>query len=109
MYRCIAFAVLFTAAPADAGKLLPYRGESIELGSIRGDTYYSVSPDGFRVVTTLADGAAGLPVPFEATLADKQRLKVSVPGKAGGQTIALELSRAGDKVIVTRTQASGKE
>jgi hypothetical protein len=106
MHRYIALAALAAAAAtsAHAGELAPYGGESIALGSMRGVTYYTNAPNGYRVVTTLADGEAGLPVRFETTLADKQKLKVSVPGKVGETTIALEIIRAGDKVILSRSQ-----
>jgi hypothetical protein len=110
MHRYIALVALFAAATsAHAGELGPYRGESIELGSIRGVTYYTEAPSGYRVVTTLADGEAGLPLRFEATLADNQRLVISVPGKLGEQSIALEISRAGDKLILSRAQALEEE
>jgi hypothetical protein len=107
MYKYIALAaILAAAAPAHAGELAPYGGESIKLGSIHGVTYYVESASGdFRVVTTLADGEAGLPVRFEATLADKQRLTISVPGKLGEKSMALEIVRAGDRAILTRPQA----
>jgi hypothetical protein len=106
MHRYIALAALAaaTVTSAHAGELAPYGGESIALGSMRGVTYYTTSASGYRVVTTLADGASGLPVRFETTLADKQKLKVSVPGKFGEKTIALEIARAGDKVFLSRPQ-----
>jgi hypothetical protein len=106
MHRYMALVALCAAATgAHASELAPYGGESIQLGSMRGITYYTTSTSGYRVVTTLADGEAGLPVRFETTLADRQRLKLSVPGKFGEKTIALEISRAGDKVFLTRPQA----
>ena len=110
MYRHIALAALFAAAAtsAHAGELAPQGGESIQLGSMRGVTYYTMSPGGYRVVTTLAEGEDGLPVRFETTLVDTQWLKVSVPGKLGEQTIALEIARTGDKVILTRVQATDR-
>jgi hypothetical protein len=109
MHRYIALAALAAAAATSvhAGELAPYGGESIALGSMRGVTYYTTSPGGYRVVTTLADGESGLPVRFETTLADKQKLKVSVPGKFGEKTIALEIIRAGDKVILSQPQIAG--
>jgi hypothetical protein len=106
MHRYIALAALAAAATtsAHAGELAPYGGESIALGSMRGVTYYTTSASGYRVVTTLADGETGLPVRFETTLADKQKVKVSVPGKFGEKTIALEIARTGDKVFLSRPQ-----
>jgi hypothetical protein len=106
MYKHIVVAALLAAAtPVHGRELAPYGGESIELGSIRGVTYYTEEPTGYRVVTTLADGEAGLPLRFEATLADQQRLVISVPGKLGGQSTVLEVLRAGDKLILSRPQA----
>ena len=106
MYRYIALAALFAAvAPAHAGELVPYGTERIELGSIRGATYFTEVHGGYRVITTLADGEAGLPVRFEATLADHQSLTLSVPGWESwtrGQVI--EISRAGDRLVVSKPQ-----
>ena len=106
MYNYIALAALCAAATsAHAGELAPFEAESIELGSVRGVTYYVESPSGYRVVTTLADGGVSLPVRFEATLSDKQRLTISAPGRLGEKSTALEIMRAGDKLILSRTQA----
>jgi hypothetical protein len=103
MHRYIALAAIFAAlSPAHAGELRPFQGETVELGSIRGVTYYTEAPSGYRVVTTLADGEAGLPLRFEGTLADQQSFVISVPGRLGEQTIAIEISRAGDKIILSR-------
>lgn len=105
MRRFSAVAALFAfAASAQAGELTAYAGESIELGSIRGVAYYTQA-SGCTVVTTLADGEAGLPLRFETILADKQRLTISVPGKLGEPSQALEISRAGDRVILSRPPA----
>ena len=106
MRRFSAVAALFAfAASAQAGELTAYAGESIELGSIRGVAYYYTQASGCTVVTTLADGEAGLPLRFETILADKQRLTISVPGKLGEPSQALEISRAGDRVILSRPPA----
>ena len=106
MYRYIALAALFpAAAPAHAGELVPYGTESIVLGSIRGVTYFTEVQGGYRVTTTLTDGEAGLPVRFEATLADHESLTISVPGWENwtrGQVI--EISRAGDRLVVSDPQ-----
>src|SRR5437764_2995102 len=103
MLRSISLAALvITAAHAQAGDLVPLGGESIELGSIHGIAYYSQEPSGYRIITTLAEGETGLPVRFEAILADHQKLIISVPGKAGESGPTLEILRAGDKVILSR-------
>jgi hypothetical protein len=91
---------------AQAGELTPYAAESIELGSIRGVTYYTEAQGSYKLVTTLADGEAGLPVRFETILADNQRLTISVPGKLGGLGEVLEILRVGDKIILSRPAAA---
>ena len=94
-------ALLAVAATAQAGELVPSAGETIELGGFRGNGYYIDGQDGYRVVATLAEGEAGVPVRFEATLADHQSFTISVPGKLGEQSEVLEISRAGNKVIMS--------
>jgi hypothetical protein len=107
MCRYIPFAALCLAATAaQAGELAPYQATSIALGSIRGVAYYTEAPGGDRVVTTLADGEAGLPVRFEVTLSENQSLTISVPGKLGEPGQALEISRAGDKLVVSTPQGA---
>jgi hypothetical protein len=102
MCRYIALVALFAAAtPAHAGELAPYQAESIELGSIRGVAYYTEVQGGYRVITTLADGEAGLPVRFAATLADQQSITISVPGKLGEPGQVLEISRGADRLVVS--------
>jgi hypothetical protein len=110
MVRCIAFAALCLAVTAaQAVELAPYQAASIELGSIRGVAYYTEVPGGGRVVTTLTDGEAGLPVRFEVTLSDNQSLTISVPGKLGEPSKALEISRAGDKLVVSTPQSAAEK
>lgn len=105
MYRLISLAgLLAAAASAQAGELLPYQAESIQLGSIRGVAYYAEVQGDYRVIATLADGEAGLPVRFETTLADNQRLTISVPGKFGEPGEVLEISRAADRLVVSQRQ-----
>jgi hypothetical protein len=93
--------LLFAAAPAGAGELHPYHAESIELGSIHVVAYYTREYDGYRVVITLAEGATGLPVRFEATLIDNQSLIISVPGRLGEPGRVFKISRAGDTLVVS--------
>ena len=79
--------------------------KSIKLGSVRGTTYFTEVQGGYRVITTLADGEAGLPVRFEATLADHQSLTISVPGwKSWARGQVIEISRAGDRLVVSNPQ-----
>ncbi|MDN5005471.1 hypothetical protein ACFQZO_31935 [Bradyrhizobium sp. GCM10027634] len=96
---------LFTAAfiltslvAADANGLRPIEGKSIDLGDVTGVAYYTVEPDGFHIVATLAQGEAGTPVRIVSVLAPGQRVVLSTPNHAG----AFEISRKGDSVFVRK-------
>ena len=52
-----AFALASIGA-AHAEGIRPTEGRSIDLGELSGIAYYTVERDGFRVVATLAEGAA---------------------------------------------------
>jgi hypothetical protein len=104
MCRYVALLALLAAAPAHAGELAPETAESIALGNIRGVIYFTEAADGYRIVTTLADGERGLPVRFESTLAENQRLTISVPGRLGEEGRMVEVSRSTNKIIVSYPQ-----
>jgi hypothetical protein len=102
--RNTVLAAVFTLASLDAAHargLRPIEGLSVNLGDVSGVAYYTVEPDGFRVVTTLAQGEAGTPVRFVSVLARGQRVVLSTPHRAG----ALEISRNGDSLLVRKTNA----
>jgi hypothetical protein len=99
--RSTLLAAAFTLASlgaAHAGGLRPIEGQSVNLGDVAGVAYYTVEPDGFRVVTTLAQGEAGTPFRFVTVLASGQRVVLSTPQQAG----ALEISRNGDSLVVRK-------
>ena len=102
----LAAAVTLTAlgtslGAAQARGLRPIEAQSIHLGDVSGVAYYTVEPDGYRVVTTLAQGEAGTPVRFVSVLAPGQRALLSTPNQVG----ALEISRNGDSVTVRKSGA----
>jgi hypothetical protein len=104
LIRSTLFAAALTLASlggAHAGNLRPIEGQSIHLGDVSGVAYYTVEPDGFRVVTTLAEGEAGTPIRFVSVLAPGQRVVLSTPHQAG----ALEISRNGDSLLVRNASA----
>ncbi|MBR0872529.1 hypothetical protein JQ633_19365 [Bradyrhizobium tropiciagri] len=99
--RSTLLAAAFTLASlgaAHAGGLRPIEGQSIRLGDVTGVAYYTVERDGFRVVTTLAQGEAGTPIRFVSVLAPGQRVVLSTPHNAG----ALEITRDGDNLSVRK-------
>ena len=87
---------LTSLGAAQANGLKPIEGRSINLGDVAGVVYYTAEPDGFRVVTTLAEGEAGTPIRFVSVLAPGQRVLVSTPHQRG----AVEISRNGDEMTV---------
>jgi hypothetical protein len=99
--RSTLFAAAFTLASlgaAQANGLRPIEGQSISFGDVSGVAYYTVEPDGFRVVTTLAQGEAGTPIRFVTVLEPGQRVVVSTTDKAP----TLEISRKGDELLVRK-------
>ncbi len=99
-----ALAGLALSASALAGDLKPIAAESIALGGVVGTAYYTVEPDGFRVVATLASGEDATPVRFTATLQPGQRTTISVPRASGEGPLEVEFARQGDTLRVTRDQ-----
>jgi hypothetical protein len=89
-----------------AGELKPVQGQSFDLGSMRGVAYYTVEPDGYRVVATFA-GENVSPVRVSAILRAGQSATLSVPGGLGESGTSLRIDRAGDRVTVSPTRAPG--
>ena len=104
LVRNTLFAAAFALASLEAAHadgLRPIEGKSIDLGDVSGVAYYTVQPDGFHVVATLAQGEAGTPVRIVSVLAPGQRVVLSTPHQAG----VLEISRKGDSVFVLKAPA----
>ena len=103
--RNILFAAAFgiaSVAAAHADGLRPIEGKSIDLGGMSGIAYYTVQPDGFHVVATLAQGETGTPIRVVSVLAPGQRVVLSTPQQAG----AIEISREGDSVLVRQANTA---
>ena len=95
-----AFALTSIGAAAQADGLRPVEGRSIDLGEVSGIAYYTVEPDGFRVVATVAQGESGTPVRLEAVLAPDQSVVLSTPRAGSVAPNTIEISRRGDQVLV---------
>jgi hypothetical protein len=102
-------AFCLAATSLHAGELPALAGQSIDIGGFHGVVYYTSDHDGYRVITTIAQGEAGLPVRFSATLAENQSVTISVPGKSGEPSQALEISRVGDKLILAKAERGAEE
>ena len=99
--RTTLFAAAFTLASIGAGHaggMRPIEAKSIDLGEVTGVAYYTVEPDGFHVVTTLAQGEAGTPIRIVSVLASGQSVVLSTPQQAD----LLKISRNGDKMLVQK-------
>ena len=90
--------------PAHAGEVGDLQAESIDLGGFRGVVYYTSENGGYHVVATIAEGETGLPVRFEVSLTETQKMTISVPGKLGETSQVLEMSGAGGKLVIANPQ-----
>ena len=102
--HAIIAAFCIAAAPAFADELDALQGATVELNAFRGIVYYTEAADGYRVVTTIAEGEAGLPVRFEATLNEGESVTISVPGELGESSKAVEISRTGGILRLTSVE-----
>ena len=98
----IASAALLAASLTSVGaqELRPDAARSIALGNVTGAAYYTVEPEGFRVVATLQAGMSGEPVRFVSTLTDGQVMTIEVPAVANHGASDLTIRRTGDRLEV---------
>lgn len=91
------------SAQALAADLQPIQSQSIDLGNVAGDAYYTVEQDGFHVVATFAPRDGGsTPVRFQAVLSPGQAVTFSSPRGAGEQPVSISLQRHNDRVVVSK-------
>jgi hypothetical protein len=94
-------AIPAVAAQDVARDVKPIQYQSVDLGAVAGDVYYTVRPDGFHVVATFAQrGDSATPVRFQAVLAPGQTIVFSTPRGVGQPSDAVEVSRRNDRVFV---------
>ena len=92
-----------TFSVAQAADLKPIQSQSIDLGNVLGDAYYTAAPDGFHVVATFAqrDGSRA-PVRFQTVLAPGQSVIFSSPRAVGEQPVSFRIERQDARVIVAK-------
>lgn len=95
-----AVAIAPLTGAAIAGDAQPIQAHSLDLGAVSGVAYYTVEPQGFRVVATLAEGADGTPVRVTSVLAPGQSVVLSAAGAAGARPVEIEISREADTLLV---------
>jgi len=87
---------------AFAGDLKPIQSQTIDLGSVGGDAYYTVQKDGFHVVATFGQrDASARPVRFQAVLLPGQAVTFSTPRSASEQPLSFSIRRQDERVVVS--------
>jgi hypothetical protein len=99
----------FAVTPAHAGELYPMEASSISVGGFRGIVYYTENREGYRVTATMADGEKGLPIRFEATITEGQKLTITVPRSLGELSHVVELRRVDGKLVIAPPQPVPEE
>jgi hypothetical protein len=95
---------LASLGAAAAEELRPLQGQSIGLGEVSGVAYYTVEPNGFHVVATLAQpDEAATPMRIETVLAEGQSVTLSTPGGVDVRPGFIEISRQNDQVLVHKS------
>jgi hypothetical protein len=94
--------LLAATGSVQADLLKPVQAHSIDLAGSAGTAYYTVEPDGFHLVATLAYAESVEPLRVQAMLASGQSVTFSAPGTVGTEPDTLEFSRQDDRVIVRR-------
>jgi hypothetical protein len=84
MEQCVFLvAACVASGPVYAGDVGEMQAASIQLQGFSGVVYYTSESGGYRVVATLSEGESGLPVRFEATLLDGQKLTIQRCSQTG--------------------------
>jgi hypothetical protein len=90
---------------AFAGDLKPIQSQSIDLGGVAGDAYYTVQKDGFHVVATFAQrDPEATPVRFQAVLLPGQAVTFSTPRSVGEQPVSFSIKRQDERVVVSTAE-----
>jgi hypothetical protein len=82
-------------------ELKPIQAATIALDGVTGVAYYTIEPDGYRVVATVAAGYDGEPIRFEAVLTDGQKILMTVPGPENTKPSELEIARSVDQLTIS--------
>ena len=89
------------AAAANADRLHPVEGRTLEFGPMHASVYYTEDGSGDRVVATVIAGPESTPMRLIATLQPGQSLILSVPGAAGTPAVGFRLTQESGGVGVS--------
>jgi hypothetical protein len=93
----IVTSLALVAGGTRADTLYPMQGKTVDLGTIGGTVYYTIQPDGYRVVATLGTES---PVRFITTLSPEQSIILSTPRGLGEPAIQVRIVRHGEQLLV---------
>jgi hypothetical protein len=99
-FLACAVSMVLIASGVRADSIKPIEGKRVDLGTFAGVAYYTLTPDGFRLVVTLAPSGAETPVRFVATLAPGQSVTVSTPRKLGEPSVEVHFKHQGESLFV---------
>ena len=105
--RLVACAVAMTVVSGGvyADSIKPIEGKRIDLGTFDGIAYYTVMPDGYRLVVTMMPSGTQTPVRFIATLAPGQSVTLSTPRKLGEPAVEVRFRHQGESLFVDAEEA----
>lgn len=93
------------SAGSQAAGVQVRQGVSLDLGSVSGVAFYTREDSGYRVVLTLAATNSQNAMRFETVLGADQSVTLSTPSAPGILERKIELTRKGDKIVVTTAGA----
>ena len=91
-------AVSVAASPVHADPFKPIQAQKVELGPLTGVAYYTVEPDGHRLVVTLQAPESDTPFRVVATLTPGQTVTLSVPRGAGEPAMDVRFTRDDEQI-----------
>jgi hypothetical protein len=101
-YRIALFAAVVASAgvggPLRAEPFKPIQAQKVEIGPLTGVAYYTVEPDGHRLVLTLQTRESDTPFRVVATLTPGQTVTLSVPLGAGEPAIDVRFTRDDEQI-----------
>jgi hypothetical protein len=95
-----AVATIAVSATLHADPLQPIQAQKIDLGALAGVAYYTVEPEGHRLVVTLQVRESDTPFRFVATLAPGQAVTLSVARNVGEPAAEVRFIRDGEQLSV---------
>jgi hypothetical protein len=95
-----AFAAAAIASVLHAEPLDSIEAQKVDLGALAGVAYYTVEPDGYRLVATLVARGTDTPFRFVATLAPGQRVTLSAGRDTGEPATEVHFTRRGERLVV---------